>query len=296
MMGHRALYHQGWRAVCPWPGPSFQESGGRFGDLIDAATLNQLDAHGWELYDVAKDVAETTDLAASEQERLLAMISMWYVEAGKYNVLPIDSRGVQRLSEERPQIAPNRERYTYYQGTQMVPMAAAPKLLNRPHSISVEADIPEGKADGVLFSMGGNDGGFSLYVLDGILTYGYNYVAEQYGYVRAGCGLPPGHHVLSVEVQPTGPGDLAAGKGTPAHITLLVDGEPVGAGDLPVTIPFSLGLAAGVAVGRDSGSPAVPVYRPPFAWPGRIRRAVVDVSGAPIEDLQARIRMLLARQ
>jgi arylsulfatase A-like enzyme len=296
MMGHRALYHEGWRAVCPWPGPSFQESGGRFGDLIDAARLNQLDAQGWELYNVANDVAETNNLAASEQERLLAMITLWYVEAGKYNVLPIDSRGVQRLSEERPQITPNRQRYTYYQGTQMVPMAAAPKLLNRPHSISIEVDIPEGEADGVLFSMGGNDGGFSLYVLNGIFSYGYNYVAEHHFYVRATSILPPGHHVLSMEMQPTGPADLAAGRGTPAHITLLVDGEPVGEGDLPVTIPLSLGLAAGVAVGRDPGSPAVPVYTPPFAWPGRIRRAVVDVSGAPIEDLQARIRMVLARQ
>jgi arylsulfatase len=33
------------------------------------------------------------------------MIGMWYVEAGKYNVLPIGSRGLQRLAEERRQRA-----------------------------------------------------------------------------------------------------------------------------------------------------------------------------------------------
>ncbi|MFN7677276.1 MAG: sulfatase-like hydrolase/transferase, partial [Cyanobacteriota bacterium] len=231
MVGHRALYHDGWRAVCPWPGPSFRESGRGFGEPIDGATLTQLDAHGWELYNVTTDIAETSNLAASERERLIAMITMWYVEAGKYNVLPIDSRGVQRLAEERPQIAGDRERYIYYPGTQMVPINAAPKLLNRPHSLSVELDIPEGGADGVLFSMGGNDGGFSLYVLDGVLTYGYNYVADSYFHVRAGGALPAGHHVLSLEFQPTGPADLAAGKGTPAHITLLVDGVMVGEGD-----------------------------------------------------------------
>src|SRR5437763_819370 len=27
MMGHRSIYHDGWRAVCPWPGPSFTEAG-----------------------------------------------------------------------------------------------------------------------------------------------------------------------------------------------------------------------------------------------------------------------------
>ena len=296
MFGHRSLYHDGWRAVCPWPGPSFRESGRGFGDLIDATRLNQLDAEGWELYHVAEDVSETRNLAAEERDRLIAMITMWYVEAGKYNVLPIDSRGTQRIAEERPQIAPDRERSIYYQGTQLVPMNAAPRLLNRPHSISVEVDIPEGEADGVLFSMGGNDGGFSLYVLDGVLSYGYNYVADSYFYVRAANALPAGHHLLSMAFQPTGPADVAAGKGTPAHITLFVDGTPVGEGDLPVTIPLSLGLAAGVAVGQDPGSPALPDYKPPFAYPGRIRRAMVDVSGTPLEDLEAQIRMVLARQ
>jgi arylsulfatase len=296
MFGHRALYYEGWRAVCPWPGPSFRESGRSFGEPMDAAMLSQLDDHGWELYHVDADVTETHNLASTERERLLTMITLWYVEAGKHNVLPIDSRGTQRIAEERPQIAVGRERSIYYQGTQMVPMNATPRVLNRPHTISVEVDIPEAGADGVLFSMGGNDGGFSLYVLDGVFTYGYNYVAESVFHVRATSPLPEGHHVLSMEFLPTGPADVAAGKGTPAHITLFVDGTPVGEGDLPVTIPLSLGLTAGVAVGQDPGSPAVPDYRPPFAYPGRIRRALVDVSGAPITDLEAQVRMVLARQ
>jgi len=180
MLGHRALYHDGWRAVCPWPGPSYAESEHRFGDPITYEQLIQLDAHGWELYNLQEDYAETHNLAASERERLIAMIGMWYVEAGKYNVLPIDSRTSLRFAVERPQIAPDRERYVYYPGTQMVPGSVAPRVLNRPHSISVEVEVPAGGADGVLFSMGGNDGGFSLYVLDGVFTYGYNYVADSY--------------------------------------------------------------------------------------------------------------------
>lgn len=296
MLGHRSLYHDGWRAVCPWPGPAYSETEHRFGDPITYDQLIQLDAHGWELYNLRDDFAETRNLAESERDRLIAMIGMWYVEAGKYNVLPIDSRTTLRFAIERPQLAPDRERYIYYPGTQMVPTNAAPRVLNRPHSISVEVDVPEGGADGVLFSMGGNDGGFSIYVRDGVFTYGYNYVADSYFYVRATSALPAGHHVLSVDFRPTGSVDLAAGKGTPAHVTLLVDGAPVGEGDLPVTIPLSLGLAAGVAVGADPGSPAVPDYKPPFAYPGKIRRALVDVSGTPVEDLQAQIRMVLARQ
>jgi arylsulfatase len=296
MLGHRSLYHDGWRAVCPWPGPSFAESEHRFGDPISYEQLIQLDANGWELYNLQEDFAETNNLAATERDRLIAMIAMWYVEAGKYNVLPIDGRTTLRFAVERPQIAPDRERYVYYPGTQMVPGNAAPRLLNRPHSISVDLEVPEGGADGVLFSMGGNDGGFSIYVLDGVFTYGYNYVADSYFHVRATVPVPAGHHVLSVGFRPTGPADPRAGKGTPAKVTLYVDGELVGEGHLPVTIPLSLGLAAGVAVGRDPGSPALPDYPSPFAWPGQIHRALVDVSGEPIEDQEARIREVLARQ
>jgi hypothetical protein len=208
------------------------------------------------------------------------MIGMWYVEAGKYNVLPIDSRGTQRFTIERPQIAVERQRYVYYPGTQVVPGNAAPRVLNRPHSISVEAVVPEGGADGVLFSMGGNDGGFAFYVQNGILTYGYNYVADTHFRVRSTAPLPSGHHIFSVEFTPTGPADIANGKGTPAAIQLFVDGQPVGEGHLPVTIPLSLGLAAGVAVGADPGSPAMPYYKPPFAFTGTVKRAMVMCPGS----------------
>jgi arylsulfatase len=296
MFGHRSLYHDGWRAVCPWPGTSFVESGRRFGDPISYEELTRLDAHGWELYNLQEDFAETSDVAAAERDRLIAMIGMWYVEAGKYNVLPVDSRGVQRFAEERPQISADRQRFIYYPGTQMVPTNAAPRVLNRPHSISVEVEVPEAGAEGVLFSMGGNDGGFAFYVQNGLLTYGYNYVAEQFFRIRSDGPLPAGHHIVSAEFTPTGPADLANGRGTPARVQLFVDGQPVGAGDLPVTIPLSLGLAAGVAVGADPGSPALPDYRPPFAYGGRIRRALVDVSGTPVDDLKERMRQILGRQ
>ena len=296
MFGHRSIYHEGWRAVCPWPGTSFVESGRRFGDPISYEQLIQLDAHGWELYNLQEDFAETNNLAAAERDRLIAMIGMWYVEAGKYNVLPIDSRGTLRFAIERPQLAPDRERYIYYPGTQMVPGNAAPRLLNRPHSVSVELEVPEGGAEGVLFSMGGNDGGFAFYVQNGLLTYGYNFVAEQFFHIRSSGPIPAGHHIVSAEFTPTGPADLANGKGTPAKVVLFVDGQAVGEGDLPVTIPLSLGLAAGVAVGADPGSPALPDYKPPFAYGGRIKRALVDVSGTPVVDLKEQMRQILARQ
>jgi arylsulfatase A-like enzyme len=105
MLGHRAIDHDGWRAVCPWPGPSFAETGKPFGTPITAEALGDLDAHHWELYHVAEDPAENHNLAEEHRDKLIEMIAMWYVEAGKYNVLPVDGRGVTRFADPRPQIA-----------------------------------------------------------------------------------------------------------------------------------------------------------------------------------------------
>jgi arylsulfatase len=67
MMGHRSIYHDGWRAVCPWPGTSFAEAGKGFGMPISAETLTELDANDWELYHVAEDFAENHNVAADNR-------------------------------------------------------------------------------------------------------------------------------------------------------------------------------------------------------------------------------------
>jgi hypothetical protein len=156
--------------------------------------------------------------------------------------------------------------------------------------------VPKGGAEGVLFSMGGNDGGFAFYVQDGKLTYGYNYVADQRFKMRSDTAIPEGDHIFSFEFAPTGKPDIPTGKGVPANVKLFVDGRPVGSGGLPVTIPLSLGLAAGVSVGADAGSPVMTDYQPPFAFTGTVKKVLVDVSGEPIEDMEAKMRMYLARE
>ena len=76
MFGHLSLYHDSWRAVCPWPGTSFAESSLSFGAPIDYNKLIELDTKGWELYNVKEDFAETENLAEKERDRLIAMIGM----------------------------------------------------------------------------------------------------------------------------------------------------------------------------------------------------------------------------
>jgi arylsulfatase len=296
MFGHRSIYHDGWRAVCPWPGTSFVESGLGFGAPIDYAKLTELDAKGWELYNLEKDFAETNNLAEKERAKLIEMIGTWYVEAGKYNVLPIDSRGTARLAEERPQLTVARTSYTFYPGTQMVPANSGPIVMNRPYAITADVEIPKGGAEGCLLSAGDVQGGFALYVQGGKLHYVYNYVGSQFFHTESKDNVPEGRHKLSFEFEVTGKPDIAKGKGAPGKAQLYVDGKLVAEGDVPVTMPISIGLAGGMVCGADTGSPVWDKYKPPFRFTGKIHGVTVDVSGDLIKDHEAEAKMAMARQ
>jgi len=296
MFGHRSLYHDGWRAVCPVPGPSFAEAGMGLGDMvITEDKLRELDAKGWELYHVDEDFAETRNLAAEHRDKLIEMIALWYVEAGKYKVLPIDARGTARLVEERPQIALPRSLYVYYPGTSVVANKIAARTLNRPHSITATVDIADG-AEGVLVAQGSASGGYALYVKDHKLHYAYNFLGVQQFHVASDTTVGDGRHELRFEFEPTGKPDLARGKGTPARAQLYIDGKLVAEGDLPVTIPLDIGITDGLTCGRDDGSTVTTDYQAPFTFTGTLEKIVVDVSGELIEDKAAEMRSVMAHQ
>ena len=205
-------------------------------------------------------------------------------------------RGLQRAREERPQIAMERNRYVLYPGTQSIMAGAAPKILNRPYSISAEVEIPREGAEGVLLSMGGYDGGISFYLQDGKLCFVHNYVAVTYSDVKSKDPVPTGHHFLSLEFELTGKPGFEKGKGSPGIVKLLVDGKETGRGELAVTTPNRLAQGGAMLVGADAGAPVTPTYQPPFHFTGAIKRVIVDVSGEHVEDYEAQMRIALAKQ
>src|SRR6266702_5486227 len=295
MFGHRALDHDGWRAVCPWPGPSFTEAGKGFGAPISAETLAELDAKGWELYHIAKDIAENHNVAADNRERLINMIATWYVEAGKVKVLPVDGSGMQRFAQERPQLVQARTSYTYFQNTQTVPWFASVHVLNRSHSITADVEIPAGGAEGVLLCQGTGSGGYSFYIKDGKLRYVHNYVGRAVYGVESDQGLAPGKHTLRFEFEPTGQPDMAHGKGAPGKLQLYIDGTLTGNAEAPVTNPFVLNPGA-LTCGTNPGSAITDDYPSPFKFTGTIHSVTVDVSGKLIDDPEAELRVHMARQ
>ena len=157
-------------------------------------------------------------------------------------------------------------------------------------------DIPSEGAEGALVSFGGVDGGYLFYVKDNKLQYVQNYVARDYLHVESTVPVPAGHHELRFEFEVTGKPDFANGKGTPGRAQLYIDGKLVGQADFPHTTPFSLGLTGGITVGADPGAPVAPFYKTPFEFTGTIHSVTFNVSGDVIEDSEAEMRRILARQ
>lgn len=297
MFGERAIDYDGWRAVCAWPGASFAEGmqqGHAFADPITRRDLDELETSGWELYHVAVDPTEAVNVAAEHPAKLRELVTLWWTEAGKYKVLPLDGSVQQRLTAERPQIAGPRNRYVYYPDGAIVPPFAAPPIFNRPYSIEAELEVPAKGAEGVLLAQGGEAGGFTFFVADSRPRFSYNYVGRDRFDVVGPEPLSPGRHTVRFEFEPIGKPDIRNGKGASGRGELYVDGTLQAATEFPHTTPLFFEIE-GLSCGYDYGAPAAD-YQPPFAFTGTLDHVTVDLSGDLIDDDEATMRRLLAQQ
>jgi arylsulfatase len=261
---NRALYHDGWMAssvaFVPWD-PN-RES-------FDP------DKAVWELYNVEEDFSQANDLARQHPDKLRELQDMWWVEAAKYNVLPLDWRGVERMSDEamgRPSLTRGRTKMVYYAGMVALPDSAAPNILNKSWTITAEIDLPDGPASGMILTHGSVEGGYGLYLRDGKPTFSYNYLALDHLTFAAKDPLPRGKSTLVVDFVYDGGG---MGKG--GQITMTANGKKVAEGRLERTVPIKFSITDGLDVGMDSGSPIDFTYTPPFAFTGRIDKVTIEL-------------------
>ena len=262
MLGHRAIYHDGWRAVCPWPGPSFAEAGIGFGQPISADKLTELDATGWELYHVDEDFAENHNVAEEHRDKLIALIGTWYVEAGKYGVLPVDGSGLARMVAEKPLVAAPRDRYAYLPGHAVDP------VLRRPAGPQPSAQHHRRRRDPRRRrrrrpALPGHRGRRVLALHEGRRAALRPQLRRpQPAQVSSPEPVPAGAHELRFEFEPTGEPDLPHGRGAPGRLQLYVDGTLVAEAEAPVTMPFAINPGA-LSCGANPGSPVTPDYPSP---------------------------------
>jgi arylsulfatase len=280
MGGTRALWHEGWKAVA----------------VSNAAPDNWADYEHqrWELFDTTNDPSECHDRAAQHPGRLQQLIALWWHEAGRYQALPLENRGIiEILTTERPQISKPRTRYVYYPDCAEVPESAAPNIRQRSYSIGVEVTIQTEETAGVLFSHGSRFGGHALYIKDGKLKYVYNWVGLEEQIIESTQPVPTGHVVLSASFAKED--DSMPTQGT---LTLHMGEEVVGEGRIK-TQPGKFSIAGeGLNVGKEGAEPVTDDYPGGYPWVfigGTIHKAMVDVSGTPFVDLASDARMAFAR-
>ncbi len=248
MLGSRAIYRDGWMAVT-WhrPGTSWDDD-------------------PWELYDQSVDYTQAHDLAAERPELLAELIELWWDEARRHNVLPLDDRGRERFYDPtRPAASEIRDVYRYYPGTSPIPNPSMPVTLNSPHSYTATLTLTSADDEGLLVSHGGTLAGWALFVRGGEAVYVNNHL--QLSTFEASTGpLPIGREcTIGVEWEPT-----AVGRGT---LTMRVDGTIVATAESVDTAPRGYSMVQeGLSIGRSWGPSVAPDhYHGEFPFTGELR-------------------------
>jgi arylsulfatase A-like enzyme len=281
MFGSRAIYHRGWKAVTFHP----------IGPLYDDQNPNApFDEDVWELYHVAQDLSETRDLAGEHPRMLHELTELWWQEARRNQVLPLDNRVLWALVHPKPDQRQPRERYRYFPGGAQVPEPVAVNVRNRSHTLIVDlvAGAP-GAADGVLLALGSALGGWSLHILGGRLRYVHNLYGKERHVVESADVLPAGGHRVEYEfTKDDGPG----GSGV-----LRCDEREVGRGVIPRFTPSGFnGVGAGLTCGYEWGPAIGTGYAAPFPFAGTIRAAWIQTVGPALRDPLAELEAILSEQ
>lgn len=269
MVGHRGIYADGWKAVTRHtPGVSFED------DV-------------WELYHLETDRSETKDLAGQQPDRLNNLVALWWEEAEKEGVLPLDDRGIELFGVKFKEHSPHTEarRYVYRPPMAPLPSQAAAPLGGRSWDMEAKVSRSAGQG-GVIFATGTENSGFSFFVQDDRLIFDYNLFGEHL-IVHSAEKLPVGRAQLGCRLRRTGKGGF---------VELLVDQVVVAKLELPFVMRVI--SSVGPSVAYDHGSPVSQLYAERsdgFPFEGEIDALQIDLinyrKDATVDSATARSEM-----
>ncbi len=268
MLGHRGIVADGWKAV------THHAAGSPFDD--DA----------WELYRLAEDFSEYEDLAAANPQKLAELTELWWAEAERHGVLPLDDRPAFALfrAAMRPGMPTTRTRFVYRPPLSHIVADGCPTAA-RGWKTSLDLDHPEGAGDGALIARGSRNSGYVLYVKEGRVVFDYN-AFHVHTQLVSDIALAPGARRIELEVTRV--------DGGGARAAISIDGRAAGEAQIPRLL-FIIS-----STGMDFGRSLAPVnddYEAPFAYPGRIREVVFEVPATlPPGEVRATVRSEMVRQ
>jgi arylsulfatase len=290
MMGDRAIYQDGWIASTkvmrlPWA-------------MVGPANLDPA-SYPWELYDLKNDWTQYDDVASKYPKKLAEMENLFWKQAAKYQVLPLDASVVSRMVLPKPSITAGRSQFTYSGELSGVPNGDAPNLLDASYSIKAAVEIPQGGADGMIVTQGGRFAGYGFYLLKDKPVFLWNLLDMKRIRWEGKEPLSPGQHTLEFDFSydGLGMGTLAfnnlSGVGRGGTGVLKVDGEVVASQKMPQTLPMTLQWDESFDVGVDTGTPVDDQdYQVPFRFTGKLDKLTIAIdrpklSPADIAKLKA---------
>ncbi|MBD9447396.1 arylsulfatase [Rhizobium sp. RHZ01] len=273
MLGNRAIYHDGWvaattPATLPW-------------ELSTKTPPDVITGYNWELYNVVDDPTEANDLASASPDKLKQMQDLFYSEAKKYNVLPLDNSTLTRWNTPRPNLTAGRTEFSYSGELSGVPASAAPDIMNKSYTITADVDIPEGGAEGMIVTEGGRFGGYGLFLSKGDFGVGRGRVVFLYNLLDLkrtmweGPELEVGKHRVTFDYKADGTNLGTGGMGV-----LSVDGKEVARNSLEHGIPVTFPEDETFDVGLDTRTGVALLeyrYDTPFKFTGKIDKLTFEL-------------------
>jgi arylsulfatase A-like enzyme len=287
MFGNRGIYHKGWSAVTkhttPW--------------LLVGATKPEFDDDVWELYDGSTDWTQAHDLSKENPEKLHELQRLWLIEATRYNVLPLDDRGLERAVPEiagRPTLIQGNSQLLF-SGMGRLSENSVVNIKNKSFSVTANVEVPEGGAEGTIIAQGGRFGGWALYAREGRAKFVYNVLGINEFPTVATEPIPAGAHQVRMEFAYDGPG---LGKG--GTVTLYYDGKSVGTGVVAFTQAMVFSADETTDVGYESGTAVSPELTPETSrFDGKIDWVQIDLGvddNDHLIDPEERLKIAMARQ
>ncbi len=270
MRGHRAIWADGWKAV------SFHRPGTTIDDDV------------WELYHLDEDFSECHDLADTESERLRHLVELFWIEAGRYGVLPIeDDRANLFGGHPTPGTPAARHTFTYYPPIDRIPPDGAPALGTRSWTATFDLVRASPGEVGALLSYGTVNNGLAIYLdADAHLVYDHN-AFTSHTVTRSSRPVPVGSTVVSVRQRRV--------RGGPAQTELFFGDEVVASGVIAF-VPAMIS-PVGIDIGRNL-SGVTDAYARPYEFAGRIDRITIATVPAmrPDDELAMQLAAALATQ
>ena len=285
MMGDHAIYHDGWIASTkvmrtPWQG-------------LGAVSQDPA-GFPYELYDVSKDWTQYENVAAKHPEKLKELEKLFWTEADKYQVLPLDATFATRAVAARPNLAGGRTSFTWSEGVTGTPSGDAPSILNASYNFKAEIDIPGGEAplalspphgtaEGMIVTQGGRFGGYGFYLLKGKPVFLYNFLDLKRERWEGPEVLSSGTHTLEFDFKYDGLGmgtlayNNASGIGRGGTGVLKVDGREVARQTMEHTMPLIMQWDENFDIGSDTGTPVSDDYQVPFRLTAKLNKLTLTI-------------------